>query len=483
MQSGGSKMVVGVRVFKTLVVCLCSLLLLVGYTFAQETTGGIVGTVKDPSGASVPNATVSVTAPALIGTKTVQTDASGYYRFANLPPSSYTLTVTAAGFNTEKRTFILEVGHLPTVDINLEVGKTTSVIEVTGAAPQIDTTTNVTTTNVTEDVIQNIPHGRSFQSVIQFAPAARNEPLMGNNSTGGFGGNGTGGSSPGSTANGGNFGFSVAGGSDSENSYLVEGQETANLIGGYSRTSVPFDFIAEVQVKTSGIEAEHGGSLGGVVNVIMKKGTTHYHGSIFAQFENQAMDAGPNPIARYDPTGNLTPQAWQGQSIPTCTASVTSGCYTGFTDAAFQSYQPFQGTHSDLLPGFTFGGPLLPMFPSLTDKMFFFVGFNPDLSRNAVKATTTAGLLPFSQNTNTYYTTARIDAQATKKIRVFGSWLYQLQRQNGQNLPDADSVQGYTNLSAGNDPSVYAHTLSFVAPNMTVNTGADITLTNNIVST
>ncbi len=131
-------MVVGVRVFKTLVVCLCSLLLLVGYTFAQETTGGIVGTVKDPSGASVPNATVSVTAPALIGTKTVQTDASGYYRFANLPPSSYTLTVTAAGFNTEKRTFILEVGHLPTVDINLEVGKTTSVIEVTGAAPQID---------------------------------------------------------------------------------------------------------------------------------------------------------------------------------------------------------------------------------------------------------------------------------------------------------------------------------------------------------
>ncbi len=51
-------MVVGVRVFKTLVVCLCSLLLFVGYTFAQETTGGIVGTVKDPSGASVPNATV-----------------------------------------------------------------------------------------------------------------------------------------------------------------------------------------------------------------------------------------------------------------------------------------------------------------------------------------------------------------------------------------------------------------------------------------
>ena len=279
-------MVVGVRFIRAVVVCLCALLLFVGYTFAQETTGGIVGTVKDPSGASVPNATVSVTAPALVGTKTVQTDSSGNYRFANLPPSSYTLTVTATGFNTEKRTFILEVGHLPTVDITLEVGKTTSVIEVTGAAPQIDTTTNVTTTNVTEDVIQSIPHGRSFQSVIQFAPAARNEPLMGNNSMGGYGGNGTGGSSPGSTANGGNFGFSVAGGSDSENSYLVEGQETANLIGGYSHTSVPFDFIQEVEIKNSGIQAEHGGALGGVVNVIMKKGSNNYHGSVFAQFEN-----------------------------------------------------------------------------------------------------------------------------------------------------------------------------------------------------
>ena len=422
-----------------------------------------------------------VTSPSLVGSKTTETDSKGNYRFINLPPGPYVMTVTMPGFNTMKREgLVLEVGHFPTIDVALSVGGEKTVVEVSAESPAIDVTTTTTMTNITNDVINYVPRGTTFQSVIQFAPAARNEPLMG---AGASTSKGTGGDSPGSGSNGGKVGYSVAGGSDSENSYLVEGQETANLIGGYSRTSVPFDFIEEVQVKTSGIEAEHGGSLGGVVNVIMKKGTTHYHGSIFAQFENQAMDAGPNPIARYDPTGNLTPQAWQGQSIPTCTASVTSGCYTGFTDTAFQSYQPFQGTHSDLLPGFTFGGPLLPMFPSLTEKMFFFVGFNPDLSRNAVKATTTAGLLPFSQNTNTYYTTARIDAQATRKIRVFGSWLYQLQRQNGQNLPDADSVQGYTNLSAGNDPSVYAHTLSFVAPNMTVNTGADITLTNNIVST
>jgi hypothetical protein len=168
----------------------------------------------------------------LVGTKSVDTDGGGYYRFANLPPDSYTISVTAKGFSTTKREVALEVGRLPSVDFVLEVGRSETIVEVSSAAPQIDVTTNVTATNVTEDIIDNVPHGRSFQSVIQFAPAARNEPLMGNTSGGGYPGNGSGGSAPSSTANGGDHGFSVAGGSDSENSYLVEGQETAKVIGG-----------------------------------------------------------------------------------------------------------------------------------------------------------------------------------------------------------------------------------------------------------
>src|ERR1700693_2176616 len=166
----------------------------------------------------------------LVGKKAITTDGSGYYRFANLPPGNFTITVTADGFSSAKRELVLEVGHLPTVDFVLEIGKASEMVEVSSAPPVIDVTTNVTTTNVTEDVINNIPHGTSFQSVIQFAPAARNEPLMGNTMMS----NGNGNSPPGGASNGNNFGFSVAGGSDSENSYLVEGQETADLIGGYS---------------------------------------------------------------------------------------------------------------------------------------------------------------------------------------------------------------------------------------------------------
>src|SRR5258708_29079808 len=85
--------------------------------FAQETTAGIQGTVKDPSGAILSKATVEVTSPALIGTKRSDTD-QGYYRFVNLPPGSYTLTVTASGFRTYKQANInLEVGHVPSLDV------------------------------------------------------------------------------------------------------------------------------------------------------------------------------------------------------------------------------------------------------------------------------------------------------------------------------------------------------------------------------
>ncbi len=432
---------------------------------AQETTGGLQGSIKDPSGAVVPHAKVVVAASSLVGSKELETDASGYYHFANLPPGTYTITVTAKDFKTVKRDgVVLEVGHLPSIDFTLELGTAETIVEVTSAAPLIDVTTNVTQTNVTEDIIANIPHGRSFQSVIQFAPAARNEPLMGNTGIS----NGTGSIAPGNGSNGGDHGFSVAGGSDSENSYLVEGQETADLAGGFSHTQVPFDFIAEVDIKNSGIEAEHGGALGGVVNVIMHKGTNKYHGSLFAQFENDAMHARQSTYSRLDPNSSQSPTGW------------------GAIDPTFQEYIPKKDKSSDVFPGFTFGGPIL------RDRIFGFVGFNPEFNQAergvnyAVSPDPTLaplGLVKFSQNTQTYYTTARIDTVVTKKIRVYGSWLYQLQKQHGTNLPFADSVQGFDNVSATIDPSTYLHTIGFMAPNQTTNVGADYSITPRLIAT
>lgn len=464
------------RLISLLVMCPLAVFLFVSAALAQETTGGLQGTVTDPSGAVVSGATVAVTGSALIGNKTQSTDSKGYYRFANIPPGEYTVTVSMKGFKTLKRGGLtIEVGHLPSLDLKLEIGGSETVVEVSGEAPVIDVTTTRTSTNITQDVIQDVPHGRSFQSVIQFAPSARNEPLEGNNT----GSNGSGGNAPGSTTNGSDHGFSVGGGSDAENSYLVEGQETANLIGGYSHTNVPFDFIQEVQVKSSGIEAEHGGALGGVVNVVMRKGTNAYHGSVFFQFENNGMDGGPQARTRYDPQGNFLTPADTG--------------ITAFQDTPSQHLQPRRDKTSDVFPGFTFGGPILK------DRIFGFVGFTPewnDDERFVNFGPANGGVLPFSQNTQTYYTTARVDASVTQKIRVFGSWLYQYQRQTGVNLPRADSVDGlfnadsgcngFTNLTldcSGTPPSAFSHTIGWTAPNVTANFGADVTITPRLVFT
>src|SRR5579872_402825 len=117
---------------------LCALMLPVSM-LAQETTAGLQGTVKDSSGATIAKATVQVTSPALIGEKKLATDDKGYFRFANLPPGNYMLSVTATGFRPYKQENLnLEVGHLPSLDISLEVGAMTETIEVTSQAAIID---------------------------------------------------------------------------------------------------------------------------------------------------------------------------------------------------------------------------------------------------------------------------------------------------------------------------------------------------------
>jgi|HubBroStandDraft_6_1064221.scaffolds.fasta_scaffold01789_2 hypothetical protein len=444
--------------------------------FAQETTAGIQGTVKDSSGAVVSNAHVIVKSPALAGDKVLESESTGYYRFANLPPGVYTVEVSAKGFKTVKREGLtLEVGHLPTVDITLQIGAAAEVVEVTGQAPVIDVTTNTNQTNVTSDVLADVPHGYSFQSVIQYAPMARNEPLAGGSANMGAGG--TGGSLPGSSGNGNAVGFSVGGAADSESTYLVEGQDTENISGGASQANVPFEFIQEVQVKTSGIEAEHGGALGGVVNVVMKKGSNAYHGSVFGTYESDAMDGAQNATLRYDPT--------PGSSIP-----------AGF-DNDSQTYSPKRDHFRIAVPGFTVGGPIVK------DRLWFFLGFAPEYnsrSRNvnfgpAICDAPQVGGCPnsalgnqyFTQDNQQYFATGRLDYTATQKIRIYGSWLYQYARETGDSLPTADPIASeasYQLNSAIFSPlTLYSHGLGFAAPNATYNVGADITLNPKVVST
>ncbi|MDE3164459.1 MAG: TonB-dependent receptor, partial [Acidobacteriota bacterium] len=431
-------MLVGVSLRVRAVRCvpfLLILLLLLPAAFAQETTGGIQGTVKDPSGAVIPKASVEVTSPALIGVKKLETDAAGYFRFTNLPPGAYTVTVTASGFRTAKSTLDLEVGHLPSVDIKMEVGATTETVEVSAESAAVDITQSKVQTNISDTSLMNLPtQSLSYQSVIQFAPGARQEPLQG--------------------------GYQLNGASNSENSYLVEGQETASMLTGASAANVPMDFIQEVQIKSSGFEAQYGGALGGVINVIQKHGSNEWHGSVFSYYAADRFNAAPNPGLLKNPQ----------------IAAVSSTRL----DQPYEYYY-YKKDHQRIVdPGFTLGGSFVK------DRLWVFAAAEPDfnnLSRTVNMSYNNLGARTFNQTYNTYYSMARVDFLATQKIRLYGAWQYNYQRGSGVSMPQADDIHGLFNSNASTNPDNFNNGIGNVTPNVMYNFGGDITLTPNVVAT
>jgi hypothetical protein len=271
---------------------------------------------------------------------------------------------------------------------------------------------------------------------------------------------------PGSSGNGLGYGFSIGGASDSESSYLVEGQDTENISGGYSKANVPFQFIQEVQVKSSGVEAEYGGALGGVINVVMKKGGNNFHGELFASYEPSSVDANQtNAYLRYDPT--------------------QSGNATLGQDPGSQNYQAQKDHFRILQPGFSVGGPIVK------DRIWFFAGFAPLVNTKARTVNFganngNAGEQYFTQDRQTYYGNGRIDASLTQRIRLFASWLYQYARETGDSLPVADPISSqadFLNTSTFSPLTSFSHGLGWAAPNSTYNVGADVNLSSKVVAT
>src|SRR2546430_9299245 len=118
----------GKRICLSLLICMLTLSM---SALAQETTGGVQGTVKDPQGAVIPGATVEVTGTTLIGKKTAVTDSGGYFHFEQLPPGIYSIAVTAAGFASQTQSNLeLRTGALPTVTFSMQIGGVTQEVTV-----------------------------------------------------------------------------------------------------------------------------------------------------------------------------------------------------------------------------------------------------------------------------------------------------------------------------------------------------------------
>lgn len=425
-----------------------AVLLTLPCVFAQETTAAIQGNVKDATGAVVPKANVEVTSPALIGVKKGQTDSAGYYRFDNLPPGDYTITVSATGFKTYKQAGItLAVGREPSIDVTLQVGGASETVEVTGEAPLVDVTQSKVATNIPQEIINSLPKGRSFQSLIQLAPGARVEPLEGN-------------------------GYEVQGASNSETAYLVDGQDTGSVITGATNANVPMEFIQEVQIKTSGFEAEYGGALGGVVNAIQKRGTNNWHGSLVTYYSGSQLNPAPNRTLRRNPGVAAVGTAKDAAGNSICDA-------THCIDSPLEYYQAKKDKDRIITPGIEIGGPLF------RDKLWMFVSSVPEFTstkRTLNMNSNVVGPRDFLQNSGTYYSLARLDYLLTEKIRLYAGYQTNYSKYNG-GLPGADSVFNQINSYDTQNTDSYNAAMGYVYPQRVYNFGADFTITPSLVAT
>jgi hypothetical protein len=428
--------------------------------YAQETTGGIKGYVKDKSGASVPKAEVELTSTALIVPKKAVADSAGYFYFSVLPPGTYNLSVSAAGFRSYKQVGIpLTVGALPTIDINMEIGSVSETVEVTGRAPIVDVTTSKVAVTITESDIDNLPRGRSYQSVIALAPGARQEPLQSSR-----------------TDRLRQNGFQVDGATDSENTYLVEGMDTSEIQGGGIKQNVVFEFVQEVQVKTSGTEAEYGGEMGGVVNVIQKRGSNQWHGSLLAYYRGSPLDANDQCATTPQPNGSNLPSGQQincGQRYDPGTAANTNPASGPVVDQATQYYIQKQDKYSVIEPGYTIGGPIL------ADKLWFFSSYIPTIDRTTrtINFTNPTALGPhsFTRNNTVQNLLNRLDYQPFAKLHLYAGWQYGYSRITGQLPATPDSVTGQVNPAAGTNPANYRPDTGSVNPSNIFNFGGDWT--------
>src|SRR5688572_9467736 len=299
---------------------LAALLLLPAAVTAQtSTTGSVEGVVTDTNGAVVPNATVMLSGPGLVRPQTATADANGNYRFLQVPPGKYTLSVAATGGFAafEQPNVDVSLSRSTSANIVLSAGGVSTTVDVQATSPEIDQTTNTTGTNISTEFFSNIPTTRTVQGLYTIAPTVARSGLR--------------------DASGRDRDPSVAGSSGPENSYILDGVNTTDPAFGGGGANLPFEFIQEVEIKTGAFGADQGLSTGGVFNVITKSGGNEFHGDIFAY-------------------GNPASFVRDTKHFP-------------FTDLAPNGF-------SEVDAGATLGGPIIK------NRLTFFAAFNPQYRTN-----------------------------------------------------------------------------------------------------
>jgi outer membrane receptor protein involved in Fe transport len=228
-------------------------------TWAQTETGQITGTIQDPSGGAVTNATVTVTSASTGAVRTVTSGADGAYTLTNLLPGIYSIDVSGQGFASARRQVTVAVGSRVGQTFILEVGSASATVEIVESAAQVDTETQTQGQVITQSQIRELPN--LTRNPYEFVA------LAGNVSGAGLGTRGA--------------GFAVNGQRESSTNVLLDGGSNNDEFSGSIGQQIPLDAVQEFSVLTSNFTAEYGRASGGVVNVVSKSGTNEFHGTAY----------------------------------------------------------------------------------------------------------------------------------------------------------------------------------------------------------
>jgi hypothetical protein len=269
------------KLVRALAFALMALLAIGGPLVAQVTeTGTIEVLVQDSSGLPVPGATVIATAQDTLTKRTGVTDAEGRVVLVGLAPSThYVVTTEVSGFKPARNENVLvRSGQTATIRVALTVGGVTEQVQVTIDSPIVDTTSATTGADITLQLTESLPTGRSYQSYLQLVPGVLpDDPQQPGNPASKSGVN--------YADIGGNLGVS------SDNYYYFNGINITDPVAGTFGSNLNTEIIQEQKVLTGGIPAEFVGTPGLLSSVITKSGTNVFHGSGNYFFQNASLVA------------------------------------------------------------------------------------------------------------------------------------------------------------------------------------------------
>lgn len=260
---------------------LLTFLLLPVVSMAQFEVGSIVGTVTDPSGSRVANATVEAREISTNISRKSTTSSTGEYAFVGLKPGTYTVTVTQSGFASQTRQVNVAVSERMEVDVQLSVGSSVASIDVTASSSAVVLETGSSELgNVrSQDQVQGLPlNSRNFTQLVYLAPGVNNKGNSANSVSQGY------------TNGRGTNGAVISGNPPEDTVYLLDGIQSMDNDADDLILFPNVDAIAEFKVQTSAAPAAFGGSPA-IINVSFRSGTNNLHGTVYEFLRNHIFDA------------------------------------------------------------------------------------------------------------------------------------------------------------------------------------------------